>query len=54
VTAVRLWDGEGSWADVADGTVRQAGPVRMWDRVEELWDNVTDDEGTPPARTGMA
>jgi protein-L-isoaspartate O-methyltransferase len=50
VASVRLWDGEGSWADVADGTVRQAGPGRLWDRVEELWDNVTDDEGTPPAR----
>ncbi|WP_327421143.1 protein-L-isoaspartate(D-aspartate) O-methyltransferase [Streptomyces sp. NBC_01230] len=50
VTSMRLWDREGSWADVADGTVRQAGPSRLWDEVEVLWAKVTGDCGRPPAR----
>lgn len=50
VTTVRLWDRKGSWADVADGTVWQAGPGRLWDQVEELWAEVTGGDGTPPVR----
>jgi protein-L-isoaspartate O-methyltransferase len=54
VASVRLWDLDGSWADVADGTVRQAGPGRLWDRVEELWDKVSGEDATTPRVTGTA
>lgn len=50
VASVRMWDAAGSWADVAGGVVRQAGPVHLWDRVEELWADVTAADGRPPVR----
>ncbi|MFD7206486.1 methyltransferase domain-containing protein [Streptomyces sp. NPDC059893] len=44
VTAVGLWTADGSVATVdTTGTVRQSGPVRLWDRVEELAKTFTGD-----------
>jgi protein-L-isoaspartate O-methyltransferase len=34
VSARRAWQADGSWARVAHGRVRQAGPFRLWDAVE--------------------
>ncbi|MEV6699291.1 methyltransferase domain-containing protein [Streptomyces sp. NPDC051453] len=43
VTAVGLWTADGSVATVdTTGTVRQSGPVRLWDSVEELAATFTD------------
>ncbi|WP_269858736.1 methyltransferase domain-containing protein [Streptomyces sp. RPT161] len=33
--AVELWGRDGSWGRAENGTVRQAGPRRLWDMVEE-------------------
>ncbi|MFB7905824.1 methyltransferase domain-containing protein [Kitasatospora sp. NPDC056076] len=37
VTACQLWADDGSWARVEAGTVRQCGPRRLWDTVEEAY-----------------
>jgi protein-L-isoaspartate O-methyltransferase len=34
-TVVELWSGDGSWARVEGGTVRQAGRQRLWDAIEQ-------------------
>jgi len=41
VSACLAWRADGSWARVEQGTVRQAGPVRLWDAVEAAHDCYT-------------
>ncbi|MDQ8707225.1 protein-L-isoaspartate(D-aspartate) O-methyltransferase [Streptomyces sp. LHD-70] len=38
VTGCRMWTADGSWARASTRTVRQAGPGRLWDVVEDAYD----------------
>ncbi|MDI3422961.1 methyltransferase domain-containing protein [Streptomyces luteolus] len=38
ITGCRIWTPDGSWARASTRTVRQAGPQRLWDVVEDAYD----------------